>query len=260
MTHTAWDAFWSALPAEPGAALWDSSPELTAARHLPLFRDRADPLLPLVDLGCGNGRQTQWLADHFPRVVGLDIAESAVALAARTHPAPNVAYRRADLLDHGTAAALHTELGDVNVYMRGVLHQLDQDDRVRLLDSIAVLLGASGLLFAQELTEHTGWYVSELLATGAALPKTAGLAAHFGFGARLAPACEGQLRLLFEKRGFEVVADGDIALHTTENSADGRPLQLPTSYLVARSAADARNTAARTTGARNTAPGTPPHA
>ncbi|ONK16000.1 methyltransferase domain-containing protein [Streptomyces sp. MP131-18] len=82
MTGPAWDACWSTLPAAPGAALWDSSPQLTAARHLPLFRDHADPLLPLVDIGCGNGRQTQWLAPHFRRVIGLDIAESAVELAA----------------------------------------------------------------------------------------------------------------------------------------------------------------------------------
>ncbi|MFD4509108.1 class I SAM-dependent methyltransferase [Streptomyces sp. NPDC058457] len=234
---TAWDAFWSALPAEPGAALWDSSPRLTAERHLPLFRDHADPSLPLVDIGCGSGRQTQWLARHFRRVVGVDIAEAAVELAAASHPAPNVAYRRADLLDRDTAAALHAELGDVNVYMRGVLHQLAPADRGRLLATIRRLLGGSGVLFAQELTERTGWYVAELLAGGAHLPKTAGLAAHFDFGARVAPAHDGRLRLLFEGDGFDVVADGDLPLHTTERTSDGRPLELPTRYLVARAPA-----------------------
>lgn len=237
MTSTAWNAFWTMLPAEPGAALWDSSPQLTAAQHLPLFRDHVDPLLPLLDIGCGNGRQTQWLARHFPRVIGLDIAEAAVELATESHPAPNVTYRCADLLDEHAAAALHAELGDVNVYMRGVLHQLAPDERRTMLGTLALLLGDSGRLFAQELTERTGWYVSELLASGQSLPKTAGLAAHFDFGARVAPAHEGQLRLLFERSGFDVVADGDIALHTTENTSDGRPLELPTSYLVARAAA-----------------------
>jgi SAM-dependent methyltransferase len=240
MTDTAWNAFWTMLPAEPGAALWDSSPKVTAARHLPLFRDRLDPLLPLVDIGCGNGRQTQWLARHFRRVIGVDIAEAAVALATESHPAPNVSYRCADLLDQHAAAALSAELGDVNIYMRGVVHQLAPDERVEMLRTVGLLLGESGYLFAQELTERTGWYVSELLASGMPLPKTAGLAAHFDFGARVAPAHEGQLRLLFEKSGFEVVADGDIPLHTTENTSDGRPLELPTSYLVARTAAHHR--------------------
>ncbi|MFI6019416.1 class I SAM-dependent methyltransferase [Streptomyces sp. NPDC051287] len=241
MTGAVWDAFWSTLPAEPGAALWDSSPRLTAARHLPLFRHHADPALPLVDLGCGSGRQTQWLARHFGRVVGLDIAEAAVDLAAASHAAPNVVYRRADLLDRGTAAAVRADLGDANVYMRGVLHQLAPDDRTGMLATIRLLLGATGVLFAQELTERTGWYVAELLAGGADLPKTAGLAAHFDFGARIAPAHDGRLRLLFEDNGFDVVADGDIALHTTERTPDGRPLELPTRYVVARASAPLRH-------------------
>ncbi|MFD5746505.1 class I SAM-dependent methyltransferase [Streptomyces sp. NPDC127033] len=235
-----WDAFWSTLPAEPGAALWDSSPRLTAARHLPLFRGHADPALPLIDVGCGSGRQTRWLGRHFGRVVGLDIAEAAVELAAASHAAPNVSYRRADLLDRDTAAALRAEFGDVNVYLRGVLHQLAPDDRTRMLATIRLLLGGAGILFAQELTEHTGWYVAELLAGGAHLPKTAGLAAHFDFGARVAPAHEGRLRLLFEGNGFDVVADGEIALHTTERTSGGPPLELPTRYIVARASAPLR--------------------
>jgi len=236
MTSTAWNEFWTTLPAEPGAALWDSSPELTAARHLPLFRDRFDPLLPLVDIGCGNGRQTQWLARRFRRVIGLDIAEAAVALAAQAHPASNVTYRCADLLDHHAAAALRAELGDANVYMRGVLHQLAPAERTTMLNTIALLLGGSGHVFAQELTERTGWYVHELLANGEPLPKTAELVAHFDFGASFAPAHEGQLRRLLERNGLDVVADGDIPLHTTENDSSGRPLELPTSYVVARTA------------------------
>ncbi|WP_420313265.1 methyltransferase domain-containing protein [Streptomyces sp. YS-B37] len=237
MTGAIWDAFWSALPTEPGAALWDSSPRLTAARHLPLFQEHTDPSLPLIDLGCGSGRQTQWLAGHFGRVVGLDIADAAVDLAAATHPAPNIVYRRADLLDTDTATALHTEFGDANVYMRGVLHQLTPDDRTSMLATIRLLLGGRGILFAQELTEHTGWYVAELLAGGAQLPKTAGLAAHFDFGARIAPAHDGRLRLLLEGNGFDVVADDDIPLHTTERTSDGQPLELPTRYVVARASA-----------------------
>jgi SAM-dependent methyltransferase len=240
MTGPAWNHFWTMLPAEPGAALWDSSPDLTAARQLPLFREHFDPLLPLVDIGCGSGRQTQWLAQHFQRVIGLDIAEAAVALADQTHPAANVSYRCADLLDQDTAAALHTELGDADIYLRGVLHQLVPADRTTMLQTIGLLLGESGRIFAQELTERTGWYVKELLAGGEPLPKTAELAAHFGFGAEVAPAHEGQLRRLFETNGLEVVAEGDIPLHTTENDPSGRPLELPTSYVVARTAAHPR--------------------
>jgi SAM-dependent methyltransferase len=234
LTSASWNDFWAMLPAEPGAALWDASPELTAARHLPLFRHHLDPLLPLVDVGCGSGRQTQWLARHFQRVIGLDIAEAAVTLAERTHPASNVSYRCADLLDQHAAAALHAELGDANVYLRGVLHQLAPAERVTMLQTIEPFLGDSGHIFAQELTERTGWYVKALLDNGEPLPKTAELAAHFDFGARFAPAQHGELRRLFERSGLAVVAEGDMPLHTTENDSGGRPLELPTSYVVAR--------------------------
>lgn len=234
MTEAAWNAFWTTLPAEPGTALWDSAPELTAERHIPLFREYFDPRLPLVDLGCGNGRQTQRLARDFARVVGIDIAEAAVKLAAEAFPAANVTYRCADLLDRRTAAALRAELGDANVYVRGVLHQLPPDGRTTMLGAIKVLLGGSGHVFAHELTERTGWYIQELLADGASLPKTAALTAHFGFGVRTAPAQDGQLRRLFEHNGFDVVDDAEIPLYTTEKDTDGQPLRLPTSYVVAR--------------------------
>jgi SAM-dependent methyltransferase len=236
VTDTAWNDFWTMLPAEAGAALWDSSSELNAARHLPLFRNHLDPLLPLVDVGCGSGRQTQWLAQHFGRVIGLDIAEAAVALADRTYPAPNVTYRCADLLDQHAAAALHAELGDANIYMRCVLHQLVPAKRTTMLKSIELLLGRTGHIFTQELTRRTGWYVKELLEAGEPLPKAAELAARFDFGARYAPAQDGELRQLLEGCGFVVVADGDIPLRTTENDSGGRPLELPTSYVVARRA------------------------
>ena len=231
MTGIAWNDFWTMLPSEPGATLWDSSPELTAARHLPLFRDRLDPLLPLVDIGCGGGRQTQWLAQHFERVIGLDIAEAAVALAGQAHPASNVTYRCADLLDQHVAAALHAEFGDANIYMRGVLHQFDPTERTTMLKTIGLLLGESGHIFVQELTECTGQYVKELFTNGGPLPDS---------GARFAPGHEGQLRLLFERCGLDVVADGDIPLHTRKNDSGGRPLELPTSYVVARTAAHPR--------------------
>ena len=236
MTGIAWNEFWTVLPAEPGAALWDSSPDLTAARHLPLFRDHLDPLLPLIDIGCGSGRQTQWLARHFRSVLGLDIAEAAVALAERTHPAPNVCYRVADLLDPAAAAALRAELGDVNIYLRGVLHQLRPAERGTMLNTIGLLLGDSGHVFAQELTERTGWYVMELLDSGEPLPKTAELAARFDFGAGVAPARDGELRRLLERSGLDVIADGDIPLYTTEHDSGGRAIELPTCYVVARAA------------------------
>lgn len=55
----AWEGFWRDAPEEPGSVIWDAEPALGAERHLTLFRPHlADPALPVVDLGCGNGTQT----------------------------------------------------------------------------------------------------------------------------------------------------------------------------------------------------------
>ena len=37
----------------------------------------------VLDIGCGNGRQTRFLARHFQKVVGVDISAAAVELARR---------------------------------------------------------------------------------------------------------------------------------------------------------------------------------
>jgi 2-polyprenyl-3-methyl-5-hydroxy-6-metoxy-1,4-benzoquinol methylase len=34
--------------------------------YLPYISGYLDPALPVVDVGCGNGRYTRWLASRFP--------------------------------------------------------------------------------------------------------------------------------------------------------------------------------------------------
>ncbi|WP_030040777.1 class I SAM-dependent methyltransferase, partial [Streptomyces resistomycificus] len=84
----AWEGFWREAPAEQGAVFWDAEPILTAGAHLALFEPQlAEHGLPLVDLGCGNGTQTRFLADRFPRVLGVDLSAAALDHARRADPA-----------------------------------------------------------------------------------------------------------------------------------------------------------------------------
>jgi len=59
----------------------------------------ADRLVPALerrralDFGCGIGRLTCALADHFDEVVGVDISESMIAQAVSANPRPNVRYQ-----------------------------------------------------------------------------------------------------------------------------------------------------------------------
>src|SRR5689334_24400050 len=104
--------------------------------------------MPLVDLGCGIGTQTRYQAGRYERVVGVDLARAAVALARRDDPHGRAAYRRLDGVDGEAVRRLHDEIGDANVYMRGVLHQCRTTDRAALVAGIAALTGERGRVFA----------------------------------------------------------------------------------------------------------------
>ncbi len=66
-----------------GRAIWDSDPALSAAPHSELLLPHADPDRTIVDLGCGNGTQTRYLATRFARAVGVDLSHAAVEHARR---------------------------------------------------------------------------------------------------------------------------------------------------------------------------------
>src|SRR5215510_1419411 len=143
-----WDSYWRDVTPRPGVAFWDSTPDHAARRELPLFSGAFDLKLPVVDVGCGNGTQTRYLADVFSRVIGVDVSEEALRGARLHHGAANgaanVEYRALDLLDGPAVRALHAEIGDANLYLRGVLHQLRAADRVPAVHHLAALLGERG--------------------------------------------------------------------------------------------------------------------
>ena len=78
---TSWENYWSTLSGTPGEIFWDADPAHAAQQDLGLFQGYADRQLPLIDLGCGNGTQTRFLADHFSRVMGTEISPAAVHIA-----------------------------------------------------------------------------------------------------------------------------------------------------------------------------------
>ncbi len=153
-----WDAYWQTVHATGpgGEVLWDNAPEKASAEDLRRFAAHLDPELPLVDLGCGNGRQSRFLARHFRRVIGLDVAPAAIELArqeARGTPVESrLEFRVWNGATAGEAAALHAEIGDANVYMRTVFHCVQAPDRPAFVDGLAALLGERGTLYQIELS------------------------------------------------------------------------------------------------------------
>ncbi|MFI1166232.1 class I SAM-dependent methyltransferase [Streptomyces sp. NPDC020801] len=228
----AWEAFWREAPEEQGAVFWDADPQLTAGLHLPLFEPQlSDPGLPLVDLGCGNGTQTRFLAQRFPRVLGADVAAAAIEHARHADPAGQATYRILDAADKGEAETLHAELGDVNVYMRGVLHQCEPDDRQPLADGIAALVGERGRVFLVELSEAARPILVRLAQSPAGPPPK--LAPVFRHGIAPGEVADDAVPEYLHSAGLTVLVRGEIPLTTTELAPDGTRIELPAQWLVA---------------------------
>ncbi|MBK3633236.1 class I SAM-dependent methyltransferase [Streptomyces asoensis] len=228
----AWEGFWREAPREPGGVFWDADPKVTAALHLALFEPHlADPGLTLLDLGCGNGTQTRYFADRFPRVVGADLSAAALDHARRADPAGQAAYRLLDAADRGAAETLHAELGDANVYMRGVLHQCEPADRQPLADALAALVGERGRVFLVELSQGAR-PVLGALAQGPAgpPPKLAPILRH---GIAPGEVADEAVPAHLRAAGLTVLAAGELPLTTTESAPDGSRIELPSRWLVA---------------------------
>jgi|HubBroStandDraft_6_1064221.scaffolds.fasta_scaffold171147_2 SAM-dependent methyltransferase len=229
--RSVWESYWGSTSGASGEAFWDSDPAFGAAIDLPRFGDLADHALPLVDVGCGNGTQTRFLAQHFARVIGVDVSEEAVTRAART-PMPGVEYRRLDALRPEQASALHDEVGDVNVYVRAVLHTFLPADRAPAVASLHTLLGKGGVLFLLELAPTAEAYFHGLVTKYGAPPP--GLAKVLQHGITPATFGPGDVDALFGEDRFQVLGAGEGAIRTVHALPEGGYAEVPAIYRVMR--------------------------
>jgi len=228
----AWEGFWREAPEEQGAVFWDASPTQTVGLHLALFEPKLrDPGLQMIDLGCGNGTQTRFLADRFNHVVGVDLSAAAVDHARHADPAGQATYRVLDATDKTEVETLHAELGDANVYMRGVLHQVDPDDRQPLVDGIATLVGERGHVFLVELAEAARPIIGGLAQDPEGPP--AKLAPILRHGIAPGEVADGEVPELLRAAGLTILASGELPLITTEFRPDGARIELPSKWHIA---------------------------
>ncbi|WP_052867983.1 class I SAM-dependent methyltransferase [Streptomyces niger] len=229
---TAWEGFWRDAPAGEGEVFWDAAPSLAVARHLPFFAEHFDPALPVIDLGCGNGTQTRFLAQRFPRAIGVDVSASAIDRARREDPARVAEYRQVDAADAEQVTALHEDVGEANVYVRGVLHQCAPEDRPRIVANIARLLGSRGRAFLVELSEDAKNVLMSLVQRPDGPPPK--VRAIFSHGIAPAEMPDSAIPDLLAAHGLETAASGRLPLITTETRADGTRVEVPTNWLLAR--------------------------
>ena len=151
-----WETYWKEInkTGVNGQVFWDTDAEQASMEDLHL---------PIVDLGWGTGRQTRFLAQHFKKVVGVDVSPSAIQLAkSETLHEKNIEYRVFDGVDTESAKALHDEFGETNIYMRGVLHMIKRHDRPNFIHSLEILLGEKGVLYQIELDSKSILRLREL--------------------------------------------------------------------------------------------------
>lgn len=170
-----WDHFWAGVTAtgDGGDVLWDASDTREARRYLDLLIAHADRRLPLVDIGCGNGRFTRALGAPFPAALGVDISPAALARArfettssAETSSSA-IGFQAFDITEPGAGSLLRGELGgDVNVFVRGVFHVLGVAARREAAAGIAALVGEHGVVLIAE-TNHRGHRLGYLESLGA---------------------------------------------------------------------------------------------
>lgn len=228
---TSWEGFWSTTTGAPGEIFWDANPAYAAQQDVVLFKDAIDPQLPLIDLGCGNGTQTRCLADHFPRVIGTEISPAAIEIARTKHAAPNVSYRILDVLCPDDAQALHEEVGDANIYMRGVLHQLSPADQATAIQSIGRLLGTTGILYLIELSSAAEPFFDQLIKQYGPPPGLARVFQH-----QITPGLlnENDLGVLFPPDRFTLIRTGPSHIQTVHTLPTGDVVKVPAFYAILR--------------------------
>lgn len=227
----AWEGFWREASGERGAVFWDAEPVLTVGAHLALFEPLlVDPGLPMVDLGCGNGTQTRFLADRFPRVIGADLSAAALDHARRADPAGQATYRLLDAAEKSEPETLHAELGDTNIYMRGVLHQAAPEDRQPMVDGLATLVGDRGRACLVELSEAAKPVLLDLAQHPDGPP--AKLAPIFQHGIAPGEVADDAVPVYLGAAGLAILASGELPLTTTEYRSDGTRIELPSKWWV----------------------------
>lgn len=137
-TAPAAGAFWAELLTREGHPLATALPDenlVDWARRglLPVLDDAR-----VLDVGCGNGRNSRWFAEHGARVLGVDVSEALLALVRDRMP-PKVDLSAVDVL----RGDLPDGPFDV-VYDSGCFHHVAPHRRATYLERVLPLLAPRG--------------------------------------------------------------------------------------------------------------------
>ncbi|MFD6419497.1 amino acid adenylation domain-containing protein [Streptomyces sp. NPDC060194] len=237
-TSDAWERYWAGIErtGRGGDVIWDADSGEEFQWLLGQARTHFRDDMPVVDIGCGNGRYSRELAAHYPRVVGVDVSVSAIEHAVREAAASgvaNVEHLALDMTSAEEAAALGA--GPYNIFVRGVFHVLDDAQRARLAVVAGRLLGPDGVLIVHE-PDYSSNSFGYLGFVGGKRGRAEDLvgpleAAGVRHSARFTRP---ELAAAFPADDWEILADQAIQLHAVDPTSDSEALLLPGYYAVLR--------------------------
>ncbi|MFE2562682.1 amino acid adenylation domain-containing protein [Streptomyces mirabilis] len=235
-TGEAWERYWASVDAtgRGGDVLWDAddAEEMrwlldTTARHL-------DPELPVIDLGCGNGRYARALATRFRTVVGVDVSPTAIARAREeSSEHGDLSFDVLDPGDPDAVEALAKRIGPANVFIRAVLHILGDEERAATAAATAVLTGGQGCVLMVE-PDYAADSFGYLGHVGGARGRAAHLvrpleAAGVRHSTRFGPA---DLDRHFPQARWRRLSTGPAQMYAVDPESDGGTIRVP-GYLAA---------------------------
>ncbi|GGE00801.1 class I SAM-dependent methyltransferase [Planktosalinus lacus] len=157
-----WEAYYKSMANDTSQIPWDVTPDKASKLDLDIMSSYFNLSLPLVDIGCGIGTQSMFLKKHFDVVIGTDISDEAIKIANQNYGDQDIAFYYLDTLNLDEIKAFSNNYGPCNLYMRGMLQQILQDDRKTFTEAIKILLGGIGKLYFTELSPDAGVFFLDL--------------------------------------------------------------------------------------------------
>ncbi|MEZ2390232.1 class I SAM-dependent methyltransferase [bacterium RCC_150] len=237
----AWEGYWRGIRAtgRSGEVLWDSDSPAERAQYSQAIAAHFDPALPVVDVGCGNGTHTRWLAGLFPKVLGIDVSKEAIERAGReADSVQNADFMVLDAAGPGAGELLLERLGPANVFVRGVFHVLKPGKQAALAANLRTVTGNRGrvLLVETNFRGSSLGYLAELGATRHRMPLQLKRAlenlprpGHFGPKER---------RSMFPDSDWTLIADGPVNIEVVPMNANGLSQWVPGYYALLSGAED----------------------
>ena len=230
---TNWESYWSKLFEDNDTAMWDTTSDLAIANALPRIKQAFEPSLPLIDFGCGNGTQAFFLAQHFDSAIGVDVSDAAIKQARSNNSHENLSLEVLDGTNRDDVLAFHSRIGDANIYMRGILHQISPKDRPTVIESLQILMGNTGKLYLNELSPKAKASFEDLVRQTGSLPPQ--LARVYQHGIEPASVNQEEISVNFSNDKYSVVDEGETLITTNYILPDGNCLQLPGFYMLIES-------------------------